>query len=232
MIKKKKRVRRPVWVAVILDESGSMESARNSTISGFNEFLQDRQADAHDMEVLLWLTKFNSKKENVYDAEDAREVPKLTRETYKPIGGTALLDAVGSTIFAIESRAAAEEVKPKVIVMVMTDGEENASRYFRSEQVKQLIEDKQAEGNWTFMYMGANQNSWLNSKQMGIPMGNTINYTYADSTRALGGASKAIRSHSYSVSLNSVSAFAGRTDASDLADAEVDKDGNIATTTK
>lgn len=219
--------RPPVWCAVVMDESGSMESAKDGTISGFNEYLQDRQDDAKNVPVWIWLTKFNIDKTIMYNGVDAREVKPLTKETYTPRGGTALLDAVGSTIFSIEARLAEQKVQPKVIVMIMTDGEENASRFFASQNIKELIRVKTAEGNWTFTYMGANQDSWDVSAKLGISKGNVGNYQTRNAMSAMKGMSKVARSRSFSPAMqntNSLS-FNGGVQAEsyeDLADAEVD----------
>lgn len=225
--RKKQDERPPMWVALIVDESSSMSSVTNATISGFNEYLKDRKEDAKDGEVRLWLTKFNNTVNSVFSNVAAEEVQPLNNRTYYPSGMTALLDAVGTTILKLDEEVRKSKQKPKLFVLVMTDGEENVSRTFNKTQIKKMIKDRESEGNWTFVYMGANQDSWQNSDTMGFSKGNTVNYDNSTVQRATKGASIGTRSVRYAVTMNSASVFnidgELQDTAEDLADAVVCK---------
>jgi len=242
-MRKKQQRKPPVWVAIILDESGSMQECKAQTISGFNEYVQDRVDDSEDMEVLLWVTKFNTQKSIMWDGQAPEFIEEMDSKTYTPRGGTALLDAVGSTILRIEGNMIVEGAEgkyaPKIIVVIMTDGEENCSKYFTSDKIAQLIKDKEEEGNWTFVFMGANQDSWASSKKIGIRQSNSINYHSCMMDKAMKGMSNVSRSIAYGDKLQSLNTFEiGGTVAmvaEDLADAKVDlRSGTITikTTTK
>jgi uncharacterized protein YegL len=170
-------------VNFIVDESGSMSSCRSQVISGFNEFVGDLKREA-DLEILLSLTKFNTTPTVVYAAKRVQNAPDLDVTNYVPNGGTALLDAVGITVREIEHKVREESDKPTVLCVIMTDGEENASQEFQAEQIRDLIQSKEAEGNWTFVYLGANQDAWKAGAALGVQPQNTAAYKTAETQAA------------------------------------------------
>lgn len=156
-------------VSFILDKSGSMGIVRDATISGFNEYLTTLKNDAMT-DYNFSLTLFDTdviKKESVPIAS----VPALTSETYIPAGNTALYDAVCSTIKQIPN-----DTDKKVIVIIMTDGEENASREYTQVHMRDLIKEREAKGNWKFVYLGANQDSYASAQKFGISAMNASNF--------------------------------------------------------
>ena len=218
MIRKKKNDLPPVFLALIIDESGSMATCKDKSIRSFNEFVQDRRKEGREVSMKVWLTKFNTIKKIVCDGVDVAETPQFTSSNYRPDGGTALLDAVGSTIFALESRLASQKQRTKVMVMILTDGEENSSRYFDLETINNLISSKTAEGNWTFLFLGANQDSWETGQKMGITKGNSIDYSCWNIEAELPNISRKVSDSVYSISLNSLDTFGGVKSAEDLTD--------------
>lgn len=146
----------PVLVKVVLDESGSMASMAADLIGGFNTYLAELRASRKDFRVSL--VKFDSVDpfNVVYRDVPVGTVPDLTPDTYRPRGGTPLWDAVGRTI--LETRA---EPGQGVLVVIYTDGEENESREFTAERVRQLVLEREALG-WTFVYLGASESAWQN----------------------------------------------------------------------
>lgn len=157
-------------ICVILDQSSSMESVRGATISGFNEFLADQKRSG--VESLITLTKFNTECQRVYTGKPVAEADELSMSSYVPEGSTALHDAVFKTIRDIEKLVTDE----KVLVCILTDGEENSSRECSLTEVKALIQEKEATGRWTFTYLGANQDAWIVGQKMGIHAGNVAAY--------------------------------------------------------
>jgi Mg-chelatase subunit ChlD len=156
-------------IIVVLDRSGSMNSIADDTIGGFNRFLSDQQATGDST---LSLILFNDQRYVVYSRKAIREAPALSRETYAPRGGTALLDAIGETLAdtAREIDALPEEQRPgKVLFVVLTDGLENASREFNREAVFKLITDRRDKHGWHFIFLGANQDAIAEGGKLGIP---------------------------------------------------------------
>ncbi len=145
-------------ISVILDRTGSMESIRDDTIGGFNAFLNAQKADPGLAS--LTLVQFDSQDpyEIVHQFKPLTEVPELTRETFVPRASTPLLDAIGRGINDLEKSLAdiTENERPSRVVMVLiTDGQENASREFRKDQIEKMIKEKQEKAAWQFVFLSA-----------------------------------------------------------------------------
>lgn len=152
-------------ITVIIDRSGSMGSVRNESIRAFNTFLSDRQKS--DPDALMTLVQFDHEYEVLTNGLPIREVRPLDYETYIPRGDTALLDAVGKTIGSIESRS---HIAKAILVAILTDGQENASVEWRSEQVRNLIQQRKAKG-WDFYYLSAELSAFKDGNAIGIDPG-------------------------------------------------------------
>jgi uncharacterized protein YegL len=153
-------------IAFILDRSGSMESMTNAAISGFNEFLKAQQATVDDhgqpIPATFTLILFDHEYLPVHNRQNIQTARPLTLDTYVPRGNTALLDAIGRTIDHIGQELAAtpEADRPaKVIIAILTDGEENSSRHFSMEDINQRITHQTEKYQWEFMFLGANQDA-------------------------------------------------------------------------
>lgn len=178
-------MKKKVLVSFILDETGSMEVVKQQTISGFNEYIQTLRKDKNSKDMLFTLTKFNSDKvEVVSDGVELEKVITLDSKNYKPSALTPLYDAIGATINSLEAKVKGK--KQAVLVVIQTDGEENASKEFTREKIFTLIDDKKKLG-WTFAFLGADQDAWQVSSQLGIAVGNTMNYVSADTSKTLRG---------------------------------------------
>ena len=145
-------------IAVILDRTGSMESIRDDTIGGFNAFLNEQKKQ--EGSATLTLVQFDSQDpyEIIHKFEPIQDVPELTRETYVPRASTPLLDAMGRGINDLEHSISKleEAAKPSQVVMVIiTDGKENASREFKKAQVEKMIKEKQEKSDWQFVFLSA-----------------------------------------------------------------------------
>jgi hypothetical protein len=164
-------------IICIIDRSGSMESIRSDAIGGFNRFLADEQAP--DDPARLTMVLFDDRYEVVHDGTDIRRVKPLTNRTFVPRGTTALLDAVGRTLNTVSARLATipvAERPEKVIVVILTDGLENASREFSLTTVREMITRYTHELKWDFIYLAANQDAFGESAKMGITAGNTMHF--------------------------------------------------------
>jgi len=156
-------------ITFLLDRSGSMESCWDDVLGGFKAFIKDQ-----DPEAKLTLIQFDHEYQVSYENLKMSEVQPLTRETYKPRGSTALLDALGQFISSSKNSDPAHP-----LVVIFTDGLENASKTYTKAHIKDLVEERQNKG-WTFVYMGANQDAFAEAGSMGIAAGHTMNY---DSSR-------------------------------------------------
>ncbi len=158
-------------IAVILDRTGSMESIRDDTIGGFNAFLNEQKGEPGTAS--LTLVQFDSQDpyEVIHRFREIKAVPELSRETFVPRASTPLLDAIGRGINDLEHGLSEldEEMRPKRVVMVIiTDGQENASREFNKNQVQKMIKEKQEELNWQFVFLSADLDAIQDAIQSGI----------------------------------------------------------------
>lgn len=161
---------------IILDKSGSMASVEQATVSGLNEYLGDLRKEKNKYEVSL--TLFDHHVKTLFTGKNLKEVADLTREDYSPSGMTALYDAVGEVVTLAKKSVKKAD---KALVCIMTDGGENSSQEFDQAKITKLIQDLEKSGNWTFTFLGANQDSWAAAQKMGfVNQGNVANYKSTD----------------------------------------------------
>ncbi len=160
-----------------------MRSVMADTIGGFNTFLEQQQkATTPDNPATWTLVQFDDvdPQEVVHDALAIGQVPPLTDATFQPRGNTPLLDALGKCIVRTGERLKAlpEPMRPeKVIFVLITDGQENASHEYTRRQVFDMIEHQRAVYKWEFVYLGANQDAIQEAQQIGIPVAAAATYT-------------------------------------------------------
>jgi len=184
-------------IAFILDRSGSMQSIKAGTLEGVNAFLDQQKQENAAYPVKFSLTLFSTEIEVRHASVPVAEVPSLSDTTYLPDGGTALLDAIGITIDSLGKRLAEtpEDNRPaKVIVAIMTDGEENSSRLFDWNQISEKIKHQTDVYKWEFLFMGANQDAIATASRISIDRDSGVNYFQQD-----GSAKKVLRAMSASV---------------------------------
>ena len=162
--------RKDLLVTFILDESGSMESCKDATIKGFNEYISKLQEEKN-RNTFLTLTRFNSSKVDVYLKEYNIANSECILKDYNPDHSTPLYDAIGRSIKDAETK------DRDVICIIMTDGYENDSKEFTKDAIKNLIKEKENEG-WLFVFLGANIDTYAVGNTFGIHAGNVSNYTY------------------------------------------------------
>lgn len=165
----------------ILDRSTSMKKLVSDTIGGFNSMIK-RQQDETDGNALVSTVLFNQKSFVLHDRIPLAEIKPLTEKDYQVGGGTALLDAVGSSLKHIKNihKYAREEDRPqKTLFVITTDGKENYSHIFSYYDVKRLIE-QQKELGWQFLFLGANIDAVKTATHIGIDAKRAVNY-HADS---------------------------------------------------
>lgn len=172
MAKTKERI----LINFILDKSGSMGSVCDATISGVNEYLLSLKNDKKN-KYDITLTMFDTEVTKYCVAQPMEDVKELDRTSYNPDGMTALYDAVCMTIKETEEKA---KKNSKVLNVIMTDGEENSSKEYTQKEMKEKIEQLQKK-NWTFVFLGANQDSWATAQKFGISQQNAANYNVSAS---------------------------------------------------
>lgn len=147
-----------IYNLIILDESGSMQSIKSAIISGFNEVVQTAkgvEAQFPEQEHYISLLSFNGMGiKKIHDRDRAADLQEIDARSYQPIASTPLYDAIGQGILTLKN-AIADCQNCHVLVTILTDGEENASKEFNHAQIKLLIEKMKAAA-WTFTYIGAN----------------------------------------------------------------------------
>ena len=169
----------PVQIICILDRSGSMSKLAEDTIGGYNSFLEQQKKEPGKAEVTTII--FDDKYEKIVDAVDLKKVPELTSAEYYARGNTALLDAVGRTIMEVAGKMEKERICPakrRVLVLIMTDGKENASEEYDKGTVKSLIESTTNEYKWNYIFMGANIDSVSEAASIGIKSHHAADYAH------------------------------------------------------
>lgn len=156
-------------IHVVLDRSGSMNAIRAATIEGYNGYLA---AQARIPGARFSLTQFDSESiDHLYVDTPAEAVPPLTAESYVPRGATPLYDAVGRSIAALEAAAPAG----RVVVVIITDGAENASREWTRQAVLAQVESRRRAG-WEFVFLGAGVDAYEMGTSIGVAPTSTMSY--------------------------------------------------------
>jgi len=133
-------------IILLVDESGSMDAIRSDIRGSINKFIREQQQLGVDKSTLT-LAKFSNNVKYVYEKKPLQEVKELSEAEYKPSNGTALYDAVGMTVNKYDR-------DEHVIMVIVTDGEENGSQEYRQKDIKDMIAKKQVSG-WKFIYLSA-----------------------------------------------------------------------------
>lgn len=161
----------------ILDKSGSMSGLEKDTIGGFNSMLdQQRKVDG---ECVITTVLFDNRYELLHDRIDIRAVQPITGKEYFVGGSTALLDAIGKTIHKIgtvQKNTTEEYRAEKVMFVIITDGEENASRHYSSAQIRQMIQNQKERYGWEFIFLGANIDAVETAGRFGIDADRAVDY--------------------------------------------------------
>ncbi len=163
-------------IICILDTSGSMSSIIGDSIGGFNTFLRKQKELPDDATITVVL--FDDRYDVLYDNINIKNAEELTKNVWIPRGTTALYDAIGKTINNERANFTrlGKERPSKVLVCIVTDGMENASREYKLPTIKKLIKDCEND-DWNFIYLAANQNAFEVGTSFGVSYNNTYTYT-------------------------------------------------------
>lgn len=220
------------YVAIILDNSGSMKRTKLQAMQSFNEQVQQMKINAKEgQEIIASLITFNG---NVYEhlwGESVEKVNELTEKEYQPDGGTAMRDAVGYTIQKYMDTTDYKNKDNAYLLIVISDGETNVDKLYSISALRELTDFTTSADNWTITYMGCSE-SYLKqvSLETGIPVSNMAafsnnsakDYEYANSQlRARTAKYFNARSKGLSVSCNYMS------DDNKVADFNVNAENNF-----
>ncbi len=153
----------------ILDRSGSMSGLESDTIGGFNGMIEKQKKEAG--EALVSTVLFNHASRVIHDRVNIRRIEPLTEKDYHVGGNTALIDALGDAIHHIgnvHKYAREEDVPEHTIFVITTDGMENASCRYSSDQVKAMVEKEKTKYGWEFLFLGANIDAVETAREYGI----------------------------------------------------------------
>ena len=173
--KNKNNKPKDVELVFILDRSGSMGGLESDTIGGYNSMLS-KQKKEKTGKVSVTTVLFDDQYELLYNQVPIEKVSPMTEEEYYVRGSTALLDAIGKTVMQVKANQDKKEIKDKVLFVIITDGMENASREYRVEQVKKLIEERKEKNNWEFLFLGANIDAIGAAKDIGIDSSRAVRF--------------------------------------------------------
>lgn len=194
-----------VKIINIIDRSSSMSSMLDVAINGFNAFLEDQKSV--DGDALVSTVQFSNLYNVTYENLDIQKCEYFNRNNYRPGGSTALYDAIGKTIeheVDLLGNLPKGKRPEKTLCVILTDGEENSSRQFSKEKIKELIGEMKEDFNWEFIFLAANEEAAIAAETMGISSGNAYAFTNTSSglKDAYMGVSHATRSYRNSKSVS------------------------------
>ena len=164
-------------IVFILDRSGSMHGMEADTIGGFNSMIEKQKAlEGH---ACVSTILFDHESVILHDRVGLSKIQPMTDKDYTVRGCTALLDAIGGAIHHIalvHKYARKEDVPEHTVFVIITDGMENASRYYSAERVKQMIEKEKNKYGWEFLFLGANIDAVETASHFGISQDRAVTY--------------------------------------------------------
>ncbi len=161
----------------ILDRSGSMGGLESDTIGGFNSLIEKQRKQ--DGECYVSTVLFDNVSEVIHDRVKLADIKPMTDKEYYVRGCTALIDAIGGAIHHIgniHKYARPEDVPEHTMFVITTDGLENASHKYSSDEVKKMVERQKEKYGWEFLFIGANIDSVETAKNFGIGADRAVNY--------------------------------------------------------
>ena len=161
----------------ILDKSGSMSGLEKDTIGGFNSMIERQRKEPGEAFVSTVL--FANESTVIHDRTDIRKVEPLTEQQYYVSGCTALIDAIGQAIHHIgnvHKYAREEDVPEHTIFVITTDGMENASHRYSSDEVKRMVNRQKEKYGWEFLFLGANIDAVETAARFGISEDRAVRY--------------------------------------------------------
>ncbi|NYV27941.1 VWA domain-containing protein [Streptobacillus felis] len=160
-------------IVFILDESGSMKGLENDVIKGYNTLLNKQKKEKGS--AYISTVTFSTYSNVIHNRVDIKNVKAMEMEEYNPRGLTALLDAIGNSIKYISKKQKESKVD-KTLFVIMTDGEENASKKYSYNDIKKMISYYKEKYSWDFMFLGANIDAIKEGEKISIEDGMAVNF--------------------------------------------------------
>ena len=168
-------------IVCVLDMSGSMGSIIETAREGFNNFLKEQQESGNKIRFSLMF--FDTEFFMPYKNMNIQKVKKMNKNTYYARGGTSLLDAMGKNLddyLEYLGNTPKNKRADKTLFVILTDGEENSSKVYHRELIKNMVTEMREEFKVSFIYLGANQDACFEAESMGIDRSNAFNYDHND----------------------------------------------------
>ena len=184
----------------VVDQSGSMSGSEGPTIEGFNsqlKTLQELKKESPDNEYIVSVTYFEDEVMDIVKFAPIEEIQLLSRENYRPGGMTALLDGIGKSIEAIRRKYDQEirEDLASVVIVILTDGGENASKFYTRNLIAETIKELDETGKWTFSFLGADLDAVSASDNLNIRKENIISFSKGNYDKVMHQMSSSIRNY-------------------------------------
>ncbi len=165
----------------IIDRSGSMSGMEQMAVNGFNDHLKtikNLKIEFPEQEFLCSLTTFNHEVNSVVACQPIDKISPIELGQYTPDGTTALLDAIGGNIHEVKEKyqSIIDKNEMTVVYVIITDGHENASRFFSYHDISRKISELEETNKWTFTFLGADFDAFQTSKMLNIKQENVMNF--------------------------------------------------------
>lgn len=147
-------------IVIVLDESGSMENIRDKMRNSINDLINE-QKQVKGRPATFTLVKFSDKVKRVIQNRPLDQINNLTSEDYTPNGSTALYDAIGNTISWFRN-------EKDVLMVIVTDGQENASTRYDRHMINDMIDEKKHHNNWSYVYLSCDLNTFAQGNNIGL----------------------------------------------------------------
>ena len=163
------------YIGMVIDRSGSMQTIVNDVIGGYNSFINEQKKIGN---ATVSVVRFDDRVEVIHDNVDIQSIPIATIKTFAPRGSTALLDSIKFIVDTANKYISKQTIKPsKVMIVIITDGEENSSVKCSLEDVSKMIRTHEKEHNWEFVFLAANQDAISTGSNMGMKATNCMDFS-------------------------------------------------------
>jgi uncharacterized protein YegL len=184
----------------VVDKSGSMSGMEAQTIDGFNKQLSALQAlkkEFPEQDYRVSLTLFNGEVSDVVLFGNVETLAPLDGTSYRPEGSTSLLDAIGKSIYKIKQQfgEAVQRGEASVVMVILTDGEENSSRMYTYKDIAEMIKELDATGKWNFSFLGADLDAIRATEQLNIRRENVMSFNKRNYSHMMDDVTTSMRSY-------------------------------------